>query len=321
MFRWKKLGKLFDPTTRADHAWMQEQAQNPYAVVLEKVVRVYFNCRPPRRPDGTNTSYAGYVDLDRRDLRTIVDVAREPVLRPGGLGEFDEFGVMAGSVIPWKDRWRCYYVGWTRMRSVPYNWAIGLAESTDGGKTFTRVGRGPVLGATNDEPYLQAGCTSIHLIDGVLHLWYTSGVGWLDDHGKSESAYRIMHATSTDGIHWERDGRAIINGVYGDEAQASPSVIRMGGRWHMVFSFRHAIDFRNRERGYRLGYAWSDDLRTWHRDDAQAGLAPSAVATDWDAEMICYPHITSIDGRTVLFYCGNDFGRQGFGAAVLEEAP
>ena len=38
----------------------------------------------------------------------------------------------------------------------------------------------------------------------------------------------------------------------------------------------------------------------------------------WDGDMVCYPHLTEIDGRIVLLYNGNAFGREGFGAAVLE---
>jgi hypothetical protein len=33
--------------------------------------------------------------------------------------------------------------------------------------------------------------------------------------------------------------------------------------------------------------------------------------------MICYPHIVEVDGRSLMFYCGNYFGREGFGCAEL----
>jgi hypothetical protein len=34
--------------------------------------------------------------------------------------------------------------------------------------------------------------------------------------------------------------------------------------------------------------------------------------------MMCYPHLFAIEGHTYLAYNGNEFGRHGFGLAVLE---
>ena len=75
-------------------------------------------------------------------------------------------------------------------------------------------------------------------------------------------------------------------------------------------------DFRrNRDRGYRIGHAWSDDAERWTRDDEAAGI--DVTPGDWDSDMLCYPHVFECDGRVYLLYNGNEFGRHGFGAAVL----
>jgi hypothetical protein len=79
--------------------------------------------------------------------------------------------------------------------------------------------------------------------------------------------------------------------------------------------FFAGIDFRNKERGYRIGCAYSYDLSSWHRNDELAGLSPSSKG--WDSEMVCYPSIIEIEDRTIMFYCGNYFGMGGFGAAEL----
>ena len=34
--------------------------------------------------------------------------------------------------------------------------------------------------------------------------------------------------------------------------------------------------------------------------------------------MVAYPHITKIT-KLIMFYCGNDFGEEGFGYATLKE--
>jgi hypothetical protein len=45
-----------------------------------------------------------------------------------------------------------------------------------------------------------------------------------------------------------------------------------------------------------------------------------AVASEgWDSTMTCYPFVLQFDGRTVMLYNGNGFGRSGFGYAGLKE--
>ena len=99
------------------------------------------------------------------------------------------------------------------------------------------------------------------------------------------------------------------------ECQTNPCVIQVGSRFYMWLCYRCGIDFRNAERGYRIGFAWSDDLMNWHRDDEAGALHPSKEG--WDSEMVCYPCVVNVDGRTYMFYSGNYFGSVGFGYAVL----
>jgi hypothetical protein len=84
----------------------------------------------------------------------------------------------------------------------------------------------------------------------------------------------------------------------------------------MYFCYRQSVDFRrNKNNGYRLGYAYSDDLILWTRNDDESGIDVSAES--WDSDMMCYPHIFDCDGKVYLLYNGNEFGRHGFGIAEL----
>jgi predicted GH43/DUF377 family glycosyl hydrolase len=203
---------------------------------------------------------------------------------------------------------------------VPVDAAIGLAISEDEGRTFTRIGPGPVLAPSLHEPCLIADPFVMRAGDD-FHMWYIFGTGWLSscDEAAPERIYRIGHARSPDGTNWSRDdGRQIIDDVLGDEeCQALPTVVEIDGRFHMYFCFRHSRDFRtNSARGYRIGHAWSDDLVRWVRDDETMNLPPSGAG--WDSEMTCYPHVFKHDGRVWMLYNGNAFGRYGFGLAVLD---
>lgn len=316
MFQWEKLGLVFEPANHAGKPWMHAFAQAPATLVFDDFVRVYFSCRPPPDPAGQFVSYSAYVDLDRKDLRRIVGLAEKPILPLGGLGEFDEFGTYPVSVVRDGDLVRAYYAGWTRCESVPFDVAIGEAVSHDGGRIFAKVGPGPALGYSLDEPFVLSG-PKVRRFRGGWQLFYIAGRKWKMVSGRPEPVYKIRLALSSDGRHWVKQGRDLITSrIEEDEAQASPDVFESGGRFHMFFCYRASVDYRGSNGGYRIGYASSTDLLEWRRDDARAGLDVSPEG--WDSEMVSYPHVFEVDGVVYMAYLGNQVGRQGFGLARLK---
>jgi hypothetical protein len=317
MFKWKKLGLVFNPTDIKDVDWLNEFAQAPAVLEFNDFIRVYFSCRPKPDLKGQYVSRSAYVDLNRKNLFEILRISRNPVLELGGLGTFDEFGTYPTSVVRNQEKVLAYYGGWTRCESVPFNVAIGLAVSDDGGETFNKAGKGPVLSYSPDEPFILSG-PKIRIYDGKFHLWYIAGRRWVVVDGKPEPVYKIRMASSSDGYNWVKHNRNLIGDRLGeDEAQASPDVFFNNGKYHMFFCYRQASDFRrNKDRSYRIGYAWSPDMTSWTRDDEKAGIDVSPEG--WDSEMVAYPHVFSLDGRTYMFYLGNQVGRYGFGLAELE---
>lgn len=317
MFSWRKLGRVFIPQEVEGREWLREFAQAPATLLFDRFVRVYFSCRPPADENGQYVSYSAYVDLDRANLFRILRVAERPILSLGGLGEFDEFGTYPVSVIRHGDEVRAYYGGWTRCESVPYNVAIGLATSVDGGAVFARSGCGPVLSYSLDEPMTVSG-PKIRRFEDRWYLWYVAGKRWKVAAGRPESVFKIRMAESLDGVHWERRDVDLIEDVLEeDECQASPDVFSYGGGYHMFFSYKYSSDFRKTDRGYRIGYASSGDLVNWRRDDSQAGIGVSS-GDEWDGQELAYPHVFELDGSVYMLYLGNEVGRYGFGLAVLD---
>jgi len=319
MLSWKKLGRIFNPATEGSGDWMREFAQCPTPFLLdEQTLRVYISCRPQRGGDAQYVSHPGYVDLDRADPTRVLRVSPQPLLPLGGLGAFDEFGIMPCSAVRRGDKVYMYYTGWTRMSSVPYTVGIGVAVSHDGGESFERIGDGPVLGLTLNEPYL-VNSPAVKIIDGLWHMWYLTGTGWLQTPGRPEPAFHITHATSGDGLHWKRDGKPVLPAASAHECQDIFLPFLQGGRWHAVFAHREALGFRtDPDSMYRLGYASSTDLVNWERDDSQAGIV--AGGSDWDSQMLCSTQVLDVGGRLLMFYCGNEIGRWGFGIAELNRA-
>lgn len=318
--RWNKLGKIFDPTNHLLPNNCKEFAQSPQVLLFDNFIRVYFSTRE-KDSLGKYLSHIVYADFDKQFSR-VIGVASKPVIRLGNSGCYDEHGIFPLNVIRAQGKLFGYIGGWNRRVSVSVDGSIGVALSEDNGLTYRRCGNGPIISSSLNEPFL-VGDPFVQFYDGSFHMWYIFGKAWnrYSVVSPPDRVYKIGHAISPDGISWEKneEGRQIVSDRLGeDESQALPTVIKINGRFHMFFCYRQSFDFRqNKSRGYRIGYAFSEDLFNWTRDDANAGIDVSEEG--WDSEMQCYPHVFEMDGDVYLIYNGNEFGRFGFGLAKLEK--
>jgi predicted GH43/DUF377 family glycosyl hydrolase len=305
---WSKQGLLFTPS--GEGGWMNSHAQVPTALLLDDRIRVYVASRP--KP---GLSLTGYIDLDIERPDRVLAVSDRPILDPGGPGTFDEHGIMPSAVIADGDLVRLYYSGWSRLAgAAPYHNTTGLAVSDDGGRTFRRACEGPVL---DRSPYEAFSATSPCVLrhEGQWHVFYSAGLGWLEIDGKQEHIYDLRHATSQDGIDWRRTRRPAIAQAFPEEALTRPTILeRADGGWAMWFCHRGSHGFRGGGDAYRIGFARSDDLVEWTRDDAAAGIGVSPAG--FDSEMIAYPCVLRVGERLLMFYNGNGFGRDGLAWAV-----
>ncbi len=317
--RWRKIGKVFDPSQCALPAGCVGFAQSPQTLVFDDFVRVYFSTRAVDTSNGKYRSHVAFVDMTH-DFSKTLRVSSSPVISTGNLGCFDEHGIFPMNVVRIANQIFGYTTGWNRRVSVSVDTAVGLAISNDDGETFQRHGDGPILAASLNEPCL-VGDSFVRLIDDIFHMWYIFGLGWrrFEATDQPDRIYKIGHATSPDGINWTKEeARQIISDRLGeDESQALPTVVQVDGQYLMAFCYRYASDFRtNSARSYRLGFAWSTDLLNWRRDDSFPSFPPSVG--EWDSEMQCYPHLFTLGSDVFMLYNGNAFGRDGFGLAVLE---
>ena len=319
--KWKKLGQVFDPTKWNDgiqRDWMKSHSQSVSTLIKDDCVRVYFSCRPYKEVSGEVTSNTTWLELDKNDLTKILRVSDKTVMPLGDLGAFDEHSVYPTSIIKDEGKIKLYYAGWYRCKTVPFNCAIGLAISENGGDTFERFGKGPILGPSVNEPFVISG-PKIRKFGGSYMLYYLAGSKWINNKGKPEIIYKIRMAFSRDGVSWIKHDQNVIDNILGeDECQAGPDVFYKDGKYHMYFVYREGLNFRNKVgRGYKIGYAHSSNATQWERDDNNAGISYSKDG--WDSEMHHYPHVFSLDNKWYMLFNGNKFGKCGFGLAILED--
>lgn len=316
--KWNKLGRIFNPV---DHKLANncfEFAQSPQTLVFEDFVRIYFSTREKDKT-GKYLSHISFIDIDK-EFKEIKNISKETIIELGGLGTFDEHGIFPINILKNEDKILAYTTGWNRRVSTSADASIGLAYSENDGLSFKKFGNGPVLSSSLHEPFL-VGDAFVKKYNNTYHMWYIFGTEWITDPSEKtpQRVYKIAHATSLDGISWLRESKKIISDrINSHECQALPTIINFNNRYHMFFCYRNAIGFRKeKEKSYRIGYAYSDDLNEWTRNDDNAGIDISSDG--WDSDMMCYPHIFECDGKIYLLYNGNEFGRFGFGLAVLEE--
>ena len=297
---WRKLGLVIRPNDRL--FWAQTHCMVPTPYHLGSgLVRVFFSGR-----DAWNRSHIGHATVDLNRNGRVVDYSPVPVLSPGALGCFDDNGVTPSCVVDLQNgAIGLYYIGWNPGSTVRMHLFGGLAISLDGGMTFERWSRAPILERSRTDPYLNTAPWVVHDVVGY-RMFYVSGHEWLH---KDQPRYNIKTATSLDGNNWQREGHVCID--FRDEnehALARPYVLREGGLWRMWFSYKGM--------NYRIGYAESYDGLTWKRMDNLAGIDVSRCG--FDSDMIEYGAVLKHEGRYFMFYNGNNYGFEGIGLAVSE---
>ncbi|MCD4756692.1 MAG: hypothetical protein K8R39_00290 [Arcobacteraceae bacterium] len=314
---WQKKGKILSAENQFD--WMATYT-SPLTgfFVDDKIYRLYFSTRKKPDVNGNFISQIGVVDLDINNPSNIIKLYDTSLLNTGNVGTFDENGTMVAEIVEFDDKIYMYYMGWQRGSNVPYYITVGLAISDDNGLSFKKYSEGPIIGISKDVPY-GVGNISIHIDnDKNWHMWYTSYTGWEEENSIYNPTYVIKYATSMNGLDWEYPDITCIDINHVQENLATPSVLKIDNKYHMWYSVRDSFSQDGGSKGgYRIGYAQSLDKINWIRRDDEVGINQSEKG--WDSTMICYPHVVSHQDKFIMFYCGNNYGRDGFGYAIIEK--
>ncbi|RJR40143.1 MAG: hypothetical protein C4576_20360 [Desulfobacteraceae bacterium] len=298
--KWEKKGLIFRPA--GQYPWVITHGMLPIADrINDDLFRIYFSGR-----DSQNRSSVGFLEININEPEKILFLSEYPVLRSGGLGCFDDNGVTPTWIVTHEGRKYLYYFGWNKASTVRAAEVSGLAISEDGGRTFHRYSRAPIIDRTDAEPYTILVISCIVIENGIWRMWYDSADEWQDP---TLPRYNIKYAESTDGIHWIRAGVVSVDYLYPKESRVSrASIVKEEGLYRMWYCYAIGSG------GYRMGYAESKDGMRFSRLDDQAGIGLSEDG--WDSEMICYPFVFFHKGKRFMLYCGNGYGRTGFGYAV-----
>lgn len=296
---WKKHGLVFRPDPA--QWWSKSHAMIPTPEQLEgSLYKIYFSGR-----DDQNRSQIGYftVDISRPD--EILSVSEAPVLSPGRLGCFDDNGVTPSCIIKDGNRRYLYYIGWNPGSTTRMHIFGGLALSEDEGLSYKRWSEAPVIERCRVNPFINTAPFVVRH-GGQWLMYYVSGVEWVH---RDLPRYNIQLGTSSDGLHWVRDGHVCIDFEPGENALARPYVLVENGIFKMWFAAKGDA--------YKLQYAESNDGKIWFRKPivGMTGSAPDGS----DAEMAEYACVLRHGKKSVMYYNGNNYGHGGILLATKDE--
>ena len=231
----------------------------------------------------------------------------DPVLEHGPPGTFDSTKVDHPAVVFFEDRFHMWYTAGD-SGSV---YKIGYATSEDGIDWTRENDARPVLrpgaqGKFDDRVVLHPAVVRDEA--GLLHMWY-NGVG-------PQESFRVGHATSRDGVRWERQngGDPVLepSEVAGREEKYVYNVMVLlgGGTYHMWYSSALDIDNRGRykPKGNAIVYARSEDGTQWTKDAVPTLVNGDPGSIDAYACFACYV-VPRSDGLWMYYSSGSRYQR------------
>jgi len=156
------------------------------------------------------------------------DEANNPVISPGDPGEWDDYGVIPGTVLRIGNTYNIWYSG-----CKPDNWwRVGHATSTDG-INWTKYEFNPVLdyGEPGTWDVLQAWCPSVIYDDAgdIFKMWYSGG-----DYDSGKVGYATSENSQI--IHVPGDYATIQEGI--DAASTGNTVLVDEGTYYENINFK-----------------------------------------------------------------------------------
>jgi hypothetical protein len=297
---WRPRGAILRPDAGT---WWMSGGLGAFCAVPQggDIVRLFVTGR-----DSTIRSRIGVVTLRWFERPRVDAISPEPVLDLGETGTFDMDGVSYPWIVENGTELWMYYVGWNRLGGeIPFRTQVGLAISKNGGRSFERFTRAPLLPLTDTEP-IGSGSVWVEPAAGRWRMFYTNFLRWERQPARPRHLYHIREAYSADGITWDRPGRTVVDLIPPDEyALCAPDVHNLNGRRTLYFTARGDR--------YRLFAAHQAADGRWRRAPHGLNISPS----DFDSEMQCYPRTLDFGGTHNLLYSGNGYGRAGIGYAEL----
>lgn len=306
--KWIKRGLIWAPDKNHPFGKTRCMCPTPLLIDADKL-RIYAGfC------DEKGVSRLGFIDVNPNFPKKVIDVSKSPLLDIGVPGTFDDNGVVPVSIVKNEEEILLFYVGFQLGVKVDYFMFCGLAISHDGGNTFNKYKKTPILDRSDEDLYARAGVFVLKEHD-KWHLWYvgSENEGWIKFKRKNYPLYTIKYLNSFDGKNWPKHAgeKCLSFNNQFEHGFGRPSIMKDRHMYKMIYSIRSLSN------GQSLGYAEATNLKKWVRKDEKLVFIGSPEK--WEQNDNSYPAVFKHKEKTYLFYNGNGMGKTGFGYAELME--
>ena len=284
--------------------WFAKNIMVPLPFKLnEEVLRLYVTfC------DDDNVGRVGFVDVNIEDPTTILGVSEKPVIDIGPPGSFTDSGIVTSSLLNLDGVTLLYYSGYQRCTNVPYMVFSGVAQSVDGGLSFQNLSNTPILDRIENETMIRSSVSVLPRQKGY-RIFYSSesSRGWVSQGEKKLPTYDLKYLDVESPTKFEHKSGNVCLGLESDDEIGISKIafLKNDESTDMIFALRSL------SKGYSFGLARAHDGLTFARKGSDIGFGVSAYG--WDSQMVTFPSIFRNNGRTFLFYCGNNYGAGGLG--------
>lgn len=296
-----KIGNISFPSKSL--SWASNSLLQPTPFLMENnIVRIYCGMR-----DQEGMSRIGYVDIDPSNPLKLVGLSKLPCLDIGGVGHFDENGVVPCAITKFNDQFALYYAGYQQGKSVRFFAYSGLAMSWDG-VNFNRHQKVPVLERSDDEMIFRV----IHSIlpeKNGWRVWYGAGNHFSVGEKKTLPTYNIYTMYSEDALNYPAKGHLALEAKGEEYRVGRPFVFKYKKEYLMFYGFG------SEKEAYKIGLAKSKNGIEWERIDSSVKFENGFDS--WDDKMQAYPSLVEVNGRFLFFYNGNNYGIDGLCCASL----
>ena len=307
-FSWRKEGLIIKPSNIS--SWWKTHAMAPTPILLnDSTIRVFVGGL-----DKNNISRIGYIDVDADYPKTVKDISKNHLVDVGDDGCFDDNGVFPGHAYKFSEKKVfLYYTGFQILDKIPFSNFSGLAISDDGGNTFRKFSKAPILDRADEGLYTRAGLSMIHH-NNKFKCCYSTGSSWQKIADKKRPVYEVRYIESKDGIYFKKNGDLIVPvNLENEHGLGRPQIIKLFDDLFVFYTIR-TLDFK-----YFIGCAIYDgNLNKWVRIDHWLKTINHGQKGDFDHNMVYFPSVINTGRKIFMFYCGNSFGKDGLGFAQLK---
>ena len=297
MIKFRKKGIILNSDKVS---WHKSYTWVPTAYKLNERQAVVFFARR----DKNNESDTGYFIFDV-EKEKIIKISKKPILKRGPLGSFDDSAAIASQILKVDNKFYLYYVGWTRGIKVPYFSSIGLAISKNIFGPYKKISKAPIISKSKENPFFVATCFVKK--EKKFKMYLTSNLEWKKLKNSVVPRYLIKASVSRDGINWQHSKKNIIN----FESESEKAITRP---WIINYQKKDIMFYSVKKKEYKIATSIFQKKK-WVRKKIFE-FTGSKKKSEFDSKSQEYASVLSFNNQLVMFYNGNNYGKDGIGYAV-----